>query len=54
MRTTATCSAPSPRPPSPAPRRRPSRPCGGFTDLDKTLHLSYGDYPAREYLTHIS
>ena len=26
----------------------------GFTDLDKTLHLSYGDYPAREYLTHIT
>ena len=25
-----------------------------FTDLDKTLHLSYGDYPAGEYLTHIT
>jgi uncharacterized protein (TIGR03086 family) len=25
-----------------------------FTDLDKTVHLSYGDYPAREYLQHIT
>jgi uncharacterized protein (TIGR03086 family) len=25
-----------------------------FTDLDKTTHLSYGDYPAREYLWHIT
>jgi len=23
-------------------------------DLDRTLHLSYGDYPAREYLKHIT
>lgn len=23
-------------------------------DLDKTVHLSYGDYSAREYLEHIS
>ncbi|HMK91533.1 MAG TPA: hypothetical protein VK576_00905, partial [Thermoleophilia bacterium] len=26
----------------------------GFTDLDRTVHLSYGDWPAREYLTHIT
>lgn len=26
---------------------------GRFTDLNKTVHLSYGDYPAREYLQHI-
>lgn len=26
----------------------------GFSALDKTAHLSYGDYPAREYLTHIT
>lgn len=25
-----------------------------FTDLDKTVHLSYGDFPAREYLKHIT
>ncbi|MGO8683445.1 MAG: TIGR03086 family protein [Thermoleophilia bacterium] len=25
-----------------------------FTELDKVVHLSYGDYPAREYLKHIS
>ncbi|MFA4966133.1 MAG: hypothetical protein WC709_10950, partial [Thermoleophilia bacterium] len=25
-----------------------------FDDLDRTVHLSYGDYPAREYLKHIS
>ena len=25
-----------------------------FDDLDRTVHLSYGDYPAREYLTHIT
>jgi uncharacterized protein (TIGR03086 family) len=25
-----------------------------FTDLEKTVHLSYGDYPAREYLKHIT
>ena len=24
-----------------------------FTDLDRQTHLSYGDYPAREYLQHI-
>ena len=27
---------------------------GGFDDLDRTVHLSYGDYPAREYLKHIT
>jgi uncharacterized protein (TIGR03086 family) len=26
----------------------------GFTDLDKTVHMSYGDFPAREYLEHIT
>jgi uncharacterized protein (TIGR03086 family) len=26
----------------------------GFDDLDRIVHLSYGDYPAREYLTHIT
>jgi len=26
----------------------------GFTDLDKIVHLSYGDFPAREYLKHIT
>jgi len=25
-----------------------------FTDLDKAIHLSYGDYPAREYFWHIT
>ena len=25
-----------------------------FEDLDKPVHLSYGDYPAREYLKHIT
>ena len=25
-----------------------------FDDLDKTVHLSYGDFPAREYLKHIT
>jgi uncharacterized protein (TIGR03086 family) len=25
-----------------------------FDDLDRTVHLSYGDYPAREYLMHIT
>ena len=25
-----------------------------FDDLDKIVHLSYGDYPAREYLRHIT
>ncbi len=25
-----------------------------FDDLDKTVHLSYGDYSAREYLKHIT
>jgi uncharacterized protein (TIGR03086 family) len=25
-----------------------------FDDLDKTVHLSYGDYAAREYLRHIT
>ena len=25
-----------------------------FTDLDRIVHLSYGDFPAREYLLHIS
>jgi len=25
-----------------------------FNDLDRTVHLSYGDYPARQYLTHIT
>ncbi|MDB5182767.1 MAG: hypothetical protein JWO47_551 [Candidatus Saccharibacteria bacterium] len=25
----------------------------GFTDLDKQTHLSYGDYPAKDYLQHI-
>ena len=25
-----------------------------FTDLDRTVHLTYGDWPAREYLTHIT
>ena len=26
----------------------------GFSDPDKTVHLSYGDFPAREYLKHIT
>ncbi len=26
----------------------------GFDDLDRIVHLSYGDYPAREYLKHIT
>lgn len=26
----------------------------GFTDLTKTTHLSYGDFPARDYLQHIT
>ena len=26
----------------------------GLTDLDRVAHLSYGDYPAREYLKHIT
>ena len=26
----------------------------GLADLDKVVHLSYGDYPAREYLKHIT
>jgi hypothetical protein len=26
----------------------------GFTELDRPTHLSYGDYPAGEYLEHIS
>ena len=26
----------------------------GFDDLDRMVHLSYGDYPAREYLKHIT
>ena len=25
-----------------------------FDDLDRTVHLSYGDFPAREYLKHIT
>jgi len=25
-----------------------------FDDLDRPVHLSYGDWPAREYLTHIT
>ncbi|MCX6372579.1 MAG: TIGR03086 family protein, partial [Actinobacteria bacterium] len=25
-----------------------------FDDLDRVVHLSYGDYPAREYLKHIT
>jgi hypothetical protein len=25
-----------------------------FDDLDKSVHLSYGEYPAREYLWHIT
>jgi uncharacterized protein (TIGR03086 family) len=25
-----------------------------FADLDRTVHLSYGDWPAREYLKHIT
>ena len=25
-----------------------------FDDLDRIVHLSYGDYPAREYLKHIT
>ena len=25
-----------------------------FTDLDRTVHLTYGDWRAREYLTHIT
>ncbi len=25
----------------------------GFTDLERTTHLSYGDFPARDYLQHI-
>ncbi|HXR50313.1 MAG TPA: hypothetical protein VN778_04785 [Verrucomicrobiae bacterium] len=24
-----------------------------FTELDRTVHLSYGDFPARDYLQHI-
>ena len=26
----------------------------GFDDLDRIVHLTYGDYPAREYLKHIT
>ncbi len=26
----------------------------GLADLDRIVHLSYGDYPAREYLKHIT
>jgi uncharacterized protein (TIGR03086 family) len=26
----------------------------GLDDVDKTVHLSYGDFPAREYLKHIT
>ena len=26
----------------------------GFDDLDRIVHLSYGDYPAREYLKHVT
>jgi uncharacterized protein (TIGR03086 family) len=26
----------------------------GFDDVDRIVHLSYGDYPAREYLEHIT
>ena len=26
----------------------------GFDEPERTVHLSYGDYPAREYLTHIT
>jgi uncharacterized protein (TIGR03086 family) len=26
----------------------------GFDDPDRTVHLSYGDWPAREYLKHIT
>jgi uncharacterized protein (TIGR03086 family) len=26
----------------------------GFDDLDRTVHLSYGDFAAREYLKHIT
>jgi len=26
----------------------------GFDDLDQTVHLTYGDFPAREYLRHIT
>ena len=25
-----------------------------FADLDRPVHLTYGDWPAREYLTHIT
>lgn len=25
----------------------------GFTDLDRVTHLSYGDFPAKDYLQHI-
>ncbi len=25
-----------------------------FSDLDRTVHLTYGDWPAREYLKHIT
>ena len=25
-----------------------------LTDLDRTVHLTYGDYPAGEYLKHIT
>jgi len=27
---------------------------GEFNDLEKIVHLSYGDFPAREYLQHIT
>jgi hypothetical protein len=26
----------------------------GFEDLDRTTHLSYGDFPAKDYLQHIT
>ena len=26
----------------------------GFDDVDRSVHLSYGDFPAREYLKHIT
>lgn len=34
--------------------RRASEAVRGFDDLDRVTHLSYGDFPAREFLQHIT
>lgn len=43
--------------PLPLYRENNKRACSavaGFDDLDAVAHLSYGDFPAREYLQHIT